>query len=243
MRQSAVILGVGPERGLGAALARRFAREDLAVFVAGRTPEKLEITAEAIRKAGGVAIPVVTDATKEKDVLALFEKLNADDFSLVLAAYTVDRNASAPLLDTDVETFTSLWQQNTLAGFLFGREAARQMLKTGCPGTILFTGATASLRTRPPFTAFSVAKTGLRALASGMAREFGPKGLHVAHVVIDGVIDGERAHRDFPELVQIKGPEGLIQPDAIAETYWQIHCQSPSAWTQEIDLRPFKEAF
>jgi NAD(P)-dependent dehydrogenase (short-subunit alcohol dehydrogenase family) len=242
MTQSAVILGVGPERGLGAAIAKRFAKEGMSVFLGGRSIEKLGIVAEAIAAGGGNALPLITDATNEADVRTLFEKANSGDYSLAFAAYTVDRNASAPLLDTTVELFTSLWQQNTLGGFLFGREAARQMLKHG-NGSIIFTGATASLRAKPPFTAFSAAKTGLRALADGMAREFGPKGLHVANIVIDGVIDGDRARQQFPKLVEAKGSDGLLQLEAIAESYWQIHKQAPSAWTHELDLRPFKETF
>jgi NAD(P)-dependent dehydrogenase (short-subunit alcohol dehydrogenase family) len=242
MKHSAVVLGVGPERGLGATLAKRFGEEGLHVFIAGRNLEKLEVVARTIQKNGGEATPIVADATHEADVCNLFDKANTPDHPLVIAAYTVDRNISAPLLDTSVEIFTTLWQQNTLGGFLFGREAARQMLKSG-KGSIFFIGATASLRARPPFTSFSVAKTGLRALASGMAREFGPKGLHIVHLVIDGVIDGERAHLNFRELVQAKGQDGLLQLDAIAETVWQIHSQPSNAWTHEIDLRPYKENF
>ncbi|MGR9106933.1 MAG: SDR family NAD(P)-dependent oxidoreductase [Gammaproteobacteria bacterium] len=242
MKQSAVILGVGPEQGLGAALARRCAQEGLVVFLGGRSADKLQCVAESIETQGGEAVPRVADATDEENVRALFAQANTEDRALAFAAYTVDRHVSSPLLDTTVELFTSLWQQNTLGGFLFGREAARQMLASG-KGSIFFTGATASLRAKPPFTAFSAAKTGLRALANGMAREFGPKGLHVVHIVIDGVIDGDRARKQFPELVAAKGESGLLELDAIAETYWQIHSQPPSAWTHELDLRPFKEVF
>jgi len=110
-------------------------------------------------------------------------------------------------------------------------------------GSLFFTGATASLRAKPPFTAFAAAKAGLRALAQGMAREFGPQGIHVVHAVIDGVIDGDRARQQFPDYVKAKGSDGLLQLDAIAETYWALHQQHPSAWTHELDLRPFKETF
>lgn len=240
--QSAVILGVGPLRGLGATLARRCARAGLSVFLGGRNQEKLNRVAKTIEDDGGKAIAVVTDACEEAQVRALFEAADRDNHPLNFAAYTVDQNARAPLLETSTELFTSLWRQNMLGGFLFGREAARHMLKHG-KGSIFFTGATASLRARPPFTAFSSTKTGLRALANGMAREFGPQGLHIAHLIIDGVIDGDRAHSQFPDFVQAKGKDGLLQLDAIAETFWQIHCQSPSAWTHEIDLRPFAEIF
>jgi NAD(P)-dependent dehydrogenase (short-subunit alcohol dehydrogenase family) len=240
-KQSAVVIGVGASKGLGAALARRFAREGLHVFLGGRTAEKLERVAAEIQASGGQATSVVTDATVESDVELLFN-LATQFHRLELVACTVDSNARAPLLETDPAMFERLWRQNCLAGFLVGREAIKQMLPNR-QGTLLLTGATASLRARPPFTGFAAAKAGLRALAQGMAREFGPQGIHVAHVVIDGVIDGERSRGSFPEFVSSKGTDGLLQLDAIAETYWALHCQPKSAWTQEMDLRPYKEPF
>ncbi|MGJ0514726.1 MAG: SDR family NAD(P)-dependent oxidoreductase [Methylomicrobium sp.] len=238
----ALVLGVGPLQGLGAALARRFAAEGLQVFIAGRSSAKLALVAGSIAESGGAAIPVTADATVEADVRRLFETAAADGGVLEIAAYNVDSNIPAPLLDTDVDTFTTLWRQNCLGAFLFGREAVRHMLPQQ-RGTLFFTGATGSLRAKPPFTAFAAAKAGVRALAQGMAREFGPQGIHVVHAVIDGVIDGDRARGQFPEFVAAKGQDGLLQPEAIAETYWQLHRQHPSAWTHEIDLRPFKEPF
>jgi len=142
----------------------------------------------------------------------------------------------------DTNTFSKLWQQNCLGAFFFGKEAVKAM-KDQHKGTLFFTGATASLRAKPPFTAFASAKAGLRALAQGMAREFSPQGIHVVHTIIDGVIDGERAKNQFPDYVKAKGKDGLLQLDAIVETYWAIHKQHPSAWTHELDLRPFKEPF
>jgi NAD(P)-dependent dehydrogenase (short-subunit alcohol dehydrogenase family) len=238
----AVVIGVGPASGLGAALARRFAREGLKVFIAGRTGEKLERVAAGIRAAGGLAVPVVTDATVETEVAALFGKVAEEPGELALVACNVDSNRRAPLLETTGDLFRQVWLQNAYAGFLTGREAARLMVGQG-HGTLFFTGATASLRARPPFTAFASAKSALRALAQGMAREFGPQGIHVAHVIIDGVIDGERARGAFPEFVAQKGEGGLLDLDAIADTYWMLHRQHRSAWTHEIDLRPFKEPF
>jgi NAD(P)-dependent dehydrogenase (short-subunit alcohol dehydrogenase family) len=238
----ALVLGVGPLKGLGAALARRFAAEGLKVIIAGRSSAKLALVAASIDESGGAAFPVTADATVETDVRRLFETATADGRVLEIAAYNVDSNIPAPLLDTDVDTFTTLWRQNCLGAFLFGREAARHMLPQQ-RGTLFFTGATGSLRAKPPFTAFAAAKAGVRALAQGMAREFGPQGIHVVHAVIDGVIDGDRARGQFPQFVAAKGQDGLLQPEAIAETYWQLHRQPPSAWTHEIDLRPFKEPF
>lgn len=239
---AALVLGVGPERGLGAALARRFADEGLQVFIAGRSLFKLQAVAASIAGRGGAASPIVADATLEADVVRLFEAVAQAGCELEIAAYNVDSNIAAPLLETDAKTFTALWRQNSLGAFLFGREAVKHMLPRQ-RGTLFFTGATASLRAKPPFTAFAAAKAGVRALAQGMAREFGPQGIHVVHAVIDGVIDGDRARTQFPQFVAAKGEGGLLLPEAIAETYWQLHQQHPSAWTHEIDLRPCKEPF
>jgi NAD(P)-dependent dehydrogenase (short-subunit alcohol dehydrogenase family) len=239
---SAVIIGVGPEQGLGATLARCFSGNGLHVFIAGRSEDKLRTVAETIRQAGGSATTVVTDATVELEVAQLFNQARLEGFSVDIAAYNVDSNIPAPLLETDTETFTKLWQQNCLGAFFFGKEAINVM-KGRRQGTLFFTGATASLRAKPPFTAFASAKAGLRALVQGMAREFSPQGIHVVHTIIDGVIDGERARIQFPDYVKAKGKDGLLQLDAIAETYWAIHQQHPSAWTHELDLRPFKEPF
>lgn len=241
-KKAALVLGVGPERGLGAALARRFADEGLRVFIAGRSMPKLEMVASCLAARGGAVRTLVADATVEAEVIRLFDSVMQEDCSLEIAAYNVDSNIPAPFLETDVEMYTTLWRQNSLGAFLFGRESIKRMLPAH-RGTLFFTGATASLRAKPPFTAFAAAKAGVRALAQGLAREFSPQGIHVVHAIIDGVIDGDRARRQFPQFVAAKGQDGLLQPDAIAETYWQLHKQHPSAWTHEIDLRPFKEPF
>jgi len=239
---SAVIIGVGPEQGLGATLASYFSAQGLHVCIAGRSEDKLQRVAEKIRQNGGSASVVIADATVERDVANLFSVAQQEGYSIDIAAYNVDSNIPAPILETDAETFTTLWQQNCLGAFFFGKEALNAM-KSQQKGTLFFTGATASLRAKPPFTAFAAAKAGLRALAQGMAREFSPQGIHVVHAIIDGVIDGERAKNQFPDYVKAKGKDGLLQLDAIAETYWAMHRQHPSAWTHELDLRPFKEPF
>ena len=239
---SAVVIGVGPEQGLGASLANCFAEKGLHVFIAGRSEYKLQKVAEKIRQRGGSVSIVVADATVERDVAHLFRMALQEDYRVDIAAYNVDSNIPAPLLETDTKTYYELWKQNCLGAFFFGKEAVNAM-KASQQGTLFFTGATASLRAKPPFTAFASAKAGLRALAQGMAREFSPQGIHVVHAIIDGVIDGERAKNQFPEYVKAKGEDGLLQPDAIADTYWAMHKQHPSAWTHELDLRPFKEPF
>lgn len=242
VQNAAVIIGVGPEKGLGAALAMSFAAKGLHIFIAGRSEDKLARVAQAIRALGGSVTPVKTDATLEGEVNNLFKKISEFGYLLDIAVYNVDSNISAPMLETDTETFTKLWKQNCLGGFLFGKAAINLMLPQA-KGTLIFTGATASLRARPPFTGFAAAKAGLRALSQGMAREFSPQGIHIVHTVIDGVIDGDRARNQFSEFVKAKGQDGLLKLEAIAETYWAIHNQHPSAWTHELDLRPYKEPF
>lgn len=238
---TAVVVGVGAQRGLGAALARRFAAEGLRVILAGRSPKRLQSVAAAIAEAGGVALAHAADATREADVAALFERAAADgDLSIV--AYNVGSNAMTPLLETPAGVFEQMWRQNALGGFLVGQAAVRRMLPNRA-GTLFFTGATASLRARPPFVAFASAKAALRAVAQALAREFGPQGIHVAHVVIDGVIRGDYARRNFPDFVRARGREGLLDADAIADSFWALHRQQKSAWTHELDLRPFREPF
>jgi NAD(P)-dependent dehydrogenase (short-subunit alcohol dehydrogenase family) len=238
---TAIVVGVGSTAGLGAALARRFAREGLRVIVAGRTEARLEAVASQIRKDGGSAEAVVADATREKDVAALLGEVGPRG-TLELVAYNVGNNAMIPSLEISKAQFEAMWRQNALGGFLVGRETVRRMLPQGS-GTLLFTGAIASVRARPPFLAFASAKAALRAVAQGLAREFGPQGLHIAHVVIDGVIDGEYARGKFPDFVAAKGEDGLLAPDEIADAYWALHRQPRSAWTHELDLRPFREPF
>ncbi|MCO6427410.1 SDR family NAD(P)-dependent oxidoreductase [Nitrosomonas communis] len=239
---SAIIAGVGPVRGLGAALATLFAEKGLHVFIAGRSGEKLKEVAQHIQQRGGAVTPVVADITIEQNVSQLFEIVRLRGDAIDIAAYNVDSNIPAPFLETETKTFAILWRQNCLGAFLFAKQMIG-MMQAQQHGTLFFTGATASLRAKPPFTAFASTKAGLRALAQGLAREFSPQGIHVVHAIIDGVIDGERARSQFPEYIKAKGEAGLLQPEAIAQTYWTIHQQQPSAWTHELDLRPFKEPF
>lgn len=239
---SAVVVGVGASAGLGGALCRRFAEAGLQVFAAGRTREKLERVCDEIDRAGGRAVPVEMDTTREADVLRLFDRVEEYGGAPEIVVYNAGNNEFRPLLEMDVEFWERLWRLCCLGGFLVGREAARRMLPRG-RGTLIFTGATASIRARPPFTAFASAKAALRALAHGMAREFGPQGLHVGHVIIDGGIDGDRLNERFPQWKQQRGADGMLDPDAIAAAYWQLHCQDRTAWTLELDLRPYKEPF
>jgi NAD(P)-dependent dehydrogenase (short-subunit alcohol dehydrogenase family) len=238
---TALVVGVGAESGLGAGLARRFAREGLRVVIAGRTEERLQAAATHIRSAGGSVVVKAADATSEADVTALFDEATKEN-NLELVAYNVGNNFAAPALETETRLFEDLWRQNALGGFVTGLEAIRRFLPRQ-KGTLLFTGATASLRARPPFLAFASAKAALRAVAQGLAREFGPQGIHVAHIIIDGVIQGEYAATKFPDYVRSKGENGVLAVNAIADAYWVLHRQLASAWTHELDLRPFKEPF
>ena len=244
-RTSALVVGVGAEQGLGAAVARRFAAGGHHVFVAGRTPDKIEQVVQTIRGAGGSAEPVITDTTSEEDVLRLFElafeaRTDLDLPDVVI--YNAGNNRRLDFHEVSVAQFEEYWRVCCFGGFLVGREAARRLVPLG-RGTVLFTGASASLRGRPGFAHFAAAKAGLRMISQSMAREYGPLGIHVAHVVIDGGILGERLVSRNPQILEQRGEDGLLEIDAIAETYWHLHCQPRSAWAQEIDLRPYKEPF
>jgi len=242
--RKAVVAGVGAEQGLGAALCRRFAREGYHVLVAGRTLTKLEQVARTISAEGGRAEPVQVDVTAEGDVAALFDRAMAGNESepADLVVFNAGNNNPHDFRTLSAAAFEDSWRVGCFGGFLVGREAARRLVPMG-RGTLIFTGASGSLRGRPSFASFAAAKAGLRAVAQAMAREFGPLGLHVAHVVIDGGIDGERLNSRFPQRRAEKGADGLLNIDAIADSYWHIHRQAPSAWSHEIDLRPYKETF
>lgn len=235
------IAGVGASAGLGAALARRFAREGFSVAVTGRSPERLAIVVDEIRAAGGQAQAFPGDVASERDLNEIAQQLAAHG-TLEVAIFNAAGGTRAPTLQLSAEQFEAAWRVTTLGGFLFARAALEPLLAAG-RGSLLFTGATAALRGRPPFAAFASAKAGLRSLTQSLAREFGPRNIHVAHVVVDGGIDGERLRTSAPQRVAERGPDGLLDPDEIADAYWHLHQQGRTAWSQEIDLRPFNESF
>jgi NAD(P)-dependent dehydrogenase (short-subunit alcohol dehydrogenase family) len=235
------IAGVGASVGLGAAVARRFAREGLRAVLTGRTTARLEQVAAEIHDAGGTAYPMPGDVGEERDMIAIAKKIADDIGPLEAAVFNAGSAVWAPSLELTVDDVQTALRINTLGGFIFGREAVRVMAPYE-RGSLLYTGATASLRGKPPFTAFAAAKAGLRSISQSFAREFGPRGIHVAHVVIDGAIDGERARQRDPKRAELS-PDSLLHPDEIADVYWHLHTQPRSTWTQEIDLRPFKETF
>lgn len=238
---SAIIVGVGAEQGLGAALCRLLGNKGYHVVIAGRTPAKIDKVAETIKASGGSAEAVETDATDEAAVVRLFEHAFAPRDGIAAPDFIVFNagiNRPIGFRDLTAAQFEEFWRICCFGGFLVGREAARHLTPLG-RGTLIFTGASASLRGKAGYAQFAAAKAGLRMISQSMAREFGPLGLHVAHTIIDGGIDGERLRSRRPDM----DASGLLNIDAIAESYWHIHRQHPSAWTQELDLRPYKENF
>ncbi len=231
----ALVIGVGAEKGLGASISARFAREGLHVFVAGRTAQSLDLVVKQIRSAGGAATAIVADTTREADVKSLYDQVCAGQGSLDVAVYNAGNNTPGAVVEMEADYFEQAWRVCCFGGFLFGREAARRMLPKG--GTLLFTGASASLRGRAGFAAFNSAKAALRNMAQAMAKELGPKGLHVAHVVVDGGIDGDRLRTRRPDIVKQMGEERLIDLGGLADAYWFLHQQQPRAWTFELDMR------
>jgi NAD(P)-dependent dehydrogenase (short-subunit alcohol dehydrogenase family) len=238
-RAPAVALVFGAGAGLGGALARRFARGGLHAGLVRRKGDGLAPLVAEIEAAGGRASSFAADARREEDVVRVFDE--AERLGPVeVAIHNIGANVAFPIRETDARKYFKIWEMACFSGFLVGREAARRMGARG-RGTILFTGATASLRGRAGLAGFAGAKHALRALAQSMARELGPEGIHVAHVVVDGPIDMPWIREQFPGLVASRPADGLLAPDAIAESYWALHCQPRSAWTHELDLRPWVE--
>lgn len=237
---AAVVAGVG--EGLGSAVARRFAGGGYKVVMLARTEEKLRGYAEQIRAQGGEAVGMKVDMRVEQEVVGAMVRVEREVGPIEVAIFNAGAQHRKPLLEITGDVFEKVWRLGCLAGFVFGREAIRHMAPRGS-GTVIFTGATSGMRGGANFAAFAATKFGLRAVAQAMAREYGPKGIHVATVFIDGAIDMPAIHQRFPETVKNMPPDGLLKTDAIAETYFQIHRQHRSAWTLEADLRPYCEKF
>jgi NAD(P)-dependent dehydrogenase (short-subunit alcohol dehydrogenase family) len=241
-KRSAVVLGVGPTRGLGAAIARRFAREGFRLTVMGRSAEKIAQALADLKAGGADAEAVVGDVTDEALVRKVVREADRPDAPLEAAIFNAGGNWPRPFRDMDGEFLEGMWRVNALAGFYFAKAALDVMLPRQ-RGVILFTGASGSLRGKAMFGGFAQAKAALRALVQSAAREFGPQGVHVAHVVVDGAIDGDRINTFLPSLKGEKGPDGLLDPDGIAENYWTLFQQPRSAWTHELDVRPWVESW
>ena len=239
-KKSVLVVGAGD--ATGGAIARRFAREGLVACVTRRSADKLAPLLERIRADGGEAHGYASDARIEDDVVALVSGIERDVAPIEVAVFNIGANVRFNVTDTTERVYRKVWEMGALAGFLMGREVAKAMLPRG-HGTIQFTGATASLRGSAGFAAFAGAKHALRALAQSLARELGPQGIHVAHIVIDGAIDTQFIAQNFPERYALKAQDGILSVDAIAESYWQLHQQHRSAWTHELDLRPWSETW
>ena len=240
--QAKAVLVIGAGDATGGAIARRFAREGYIACVTRRNADKLQPLVDRIVAEGGQAHAFGSDARKEEEMVALVERIEREIAPIEVAVFNIGANVRFSITETTARVYYKVWEMGCFAGFLMGREVAKAMLPRG-RGTILFTGATASLRGREGFAAFAGAKHALRALAQSMARELWPKGIHVAHPVIDGAIDTEFIRSSFPERYALKEQGGILNPDHIAELYWQIHCQPRDAWTHETELRPWMEAW
>lgn len=241
-QRSCLIMGAGI--GLGSGLARAFAAEGLTVCLARRErnlPE-VEILAQEIRQAGGTAHAFGVDARDEDQVIGLINQIEAEVGALEVVIFNIGANVRFSIRDTTARVFHKVWEMAAFAGFLTGREAARVMVPRG-RGTIIFTGATASVRGSAGFAAFASAKHALRALAQSMARELGPEGVHVAHVIIDGLVDGKFARENFTDVQERADHGQILSANDIAQTYVNLWQQPRSAWTHELDLRPWTETF
>ena len=239
MKGSVIVIGAGP--GLGSSLARRFAKEGHHVFIVRRErhSEELNLLCDEIKESGGSATAIPSDAREEEQVISLFSEV-AKSGPIDCVVFNIGANVFFSIEETTSRVFRKIWEMGTFAGFLVGREAAKHMKDKG---TIIFTGATASMRGGSGFAAFSSAKFGLRAVAQSLARELGPKGIHVAHTVIDGAIDHPWIKENFPDIHKLKEVDGILNPDHIAEAYYNLHLQEKTAWTHELDLRPYMEKF
>lgn len=242
MSEPKIALVVGAGDATGGAIARRFAREGYTVCVTRRKVEKLEGLVATIEAAGGSVRAFGSDARREEQTVALVEEIERDIGPIDVAVYNIGGNVRFPIAETTARVYFKVWEMCAFGGFLMGREVARRMEPRGC-GSILFTGATASLRGGDGYAAFAGGKHAVRALAQSMARELGPKGIHVAHVVIDGAIDTQFIAEMFPERYALKDRDGILDPEHIAEAYLMLHNQPRSTWTFEMDLRPWIETW
>ena len=238
---SIIVVGVGAWRGLGAAIARQFAKSGFPVIVAGRNAEKLEHVVSELRKTGAKAAFEIGDAANAEDAqrfVAAAEALAP----LAVAIQNAGSNEPAPFLSVSEERFTRHWREHALGGFQLAQAAIPALLKQG-GGSLFFTGASGSLRGKANFSPFAAAKAAVRNLAQSIAREYGPQNIHVGHIVVDGGIEGDRLLSRFPQVKEQRGADGMLDPNAIAESYWFLHHQQRSAWTLELDVRPWSENF
>lgn len=238
MTGAAIVIGAGDATGGAAAAA--FARQGLVAVPVRRNGEQLTPLTERIAAEGGRCLPIGADARDEEGMIALFDRVERELGPIEVLVFNIGANSPMSILDETVRRYRKIWEMCALAGFITAREAARRMVPRG-RGTIIFTGATASLRGSAGFAGFAGGKFALRSLAQAMARELGPQGIHVAHVIIDGAIDTDFIRTNFPDRYALKDAGGILDPDAIAAEYVRLHQQPRTAWTHELDLRPWTE--
>ncbi|BCR22693.1 SDR family oxidoreductase [Aquipseudomonas alcaligenes] len=240
MSDKKVVLVIGAGDATGGAIAKRFAREGYVVCVTRRSADKLQPLVDEIRAAGGEAHGFASDARKEEEVAALVEGIERDIGPIEAFVFNIGANVPCSILEETARKYFKIWEMACFSAFLTAQAVARRMV-TRERGTILFTGATAGLRGAAHFAAFAGAKHGVRALAQSMARELGPRNIHVAHVVVDGAIDTAFIRDTFPDIYARKDQDGILDPEHIADNYWFLHAQPRDAWTFELDLRPWME--
>ncbi|MCX2891261.1 MULTISPECIES: SDR family oxidoreductase [Pseudomonas] len=238
--QQKVVLVIGAGDATGGEIAKRFAREGYIACVTRRQAEKLQPLLEEIRAAGGQAHGFASDARKEEEVAELVETIERDIGPIEAFVFNIGANVPCGILEETPRKYFKIWEMACFAGFLTAQAVARRMVQRE-RGTLLFTGATAGTRGAAGFAAFAGAKHGLRALAQSMARELGPRNIHVAHVVVDGAIDTAFIRDSFPERYALKDQDGILDPAHIADSYWFLHAQPRDSWTFELDLRPWME--
>ena len=237
MKDIALIVGAGDH--LGSSIAKKFAENGLKV-VATRRRGDLQKLITSIQKSGGEAVGIHSDLRNEAEVRELVRKIENELGEIRILIFNVGGNVLFPILKTTSRVYRKVWEMCSFGGFLISKEVAKHMMKRRS-GTIIFTGATASLRGNAGYSAFSGGKQALRALAQSMARELGPEGIHIAHVIVDGVIENSSTRKLFPDAFEKRPADGIMQPDQIAESYLQLYKQEKSAWTFELDLRPYCE--
>lgn len=240
--QSCLVIGAGDDTG--SAIGRAFAREGMVSCLVRRPRHEaaLEALAQSIRDDGHKAVAMPIDARSEDEMTTLIDKIEADIAPIEVAVFNIGANVQFPITETTSRVYRKVWEMACFSGFLMGREVAKRML-TRESGTIIFTGATASTRGRENLAAFAGAKHALRALAQSMARELGPKNIHVAHTIIDGAIDSNFIRENVPNVDQLREDDAILNPDHIAQNYVMLHKQPRTAWTHELDLRPWKETW
>ncbi|WP_295511058.1 SDR family oxidoreductase [uncultured Sulfitobacter sp.] len=239
-KQTCLIIGAGDDTG--AAIARAFAREGMTVCLVRRErhANALEALAQSIRDSGGDAVAMPADARDEDEMIALIDRIETEVGPLEVAVFNIGANVRFGIKETTARVYRKVWEMACFAGFLMGREAAKRM-EPRERGTIIFTGATASMRGGVGYSAFAGAKHALRALAQSMGRELGPKNIHVVHTLIDGAIDSNFIRENVPNVDDLRDQDALLNPDHIAQTYVMLHNQPRTAWTHELDMRPWTE--